>query len=297
MNVAFLLKEYFQGAEDVSIDVIAKQTMHDVYYQVCSSIEKYHIKWGNIYEVMSLRLDQILADPFILSSNRPAAVITHFDEGKEILRILVADEGIGIKQSFARRLGYMPEGKRAIESSINSNGIGVYTRSGIFNAIGINLTIHSDNHKLISKNGSAEIIETDFWQGTIVYMEIETSRNISLDLLNDLTARLEIYDEDDTEHNKPVIFEFSSYGTDFTTRDMGAIFREQIRPILEDTEDVVLDFTGVSVSDSFINECIFKLLSDKTLPKKEQPVVIKGLSETIDLSCLDTLQRRCKIIP
>ena len=77
---------------------------------------------------------------------------------------------------------------------------------------------------------------------------------------------------------------------------MGAIFREQIRPILEDTEDVVLDFTGASVSDSFIDECIFKLLSDKTLPKKEQPIVIKGLSETIDLSCLATLQRRCKFI-
>lgn len=296
MNVAFLLKQYFHGAEDVSIDVIAKQTMCDVYYQVCSSIENYQIKWGNVYEVMHLRLYEILDTPFLLSANRPTVVITHFDEGKKILRILVADEGIGIRQSVAKDIGYMPEWKIAIETSLYSNGIGAYTKSGIFNAIGINLIIHSDNHKLICKNGSTEIIETDFWQGTIVYLEIETSRNMPLDWLNDLTARLEIYDEDDTEHNKPEIFEFSSYGTDFTTRDMGAIFREQIRPILEDTEDVVLDFTGASVSDSFIDECIFKLLSDKTLPKKERPIVIKGLSETIDLSCLATLQRRCKFI-
>ena len=196
MNVAFLLKQYFHGAEDVSIDVIAKQTMCDVYNQVCSSIENYHIKWGNVYEVMSLRLYEILDAPFIHPTNRPAVVITHFDVEKKILRILVADEGIEINRSLAKYLGYMSMGKRTIETSLNSNGINDYTRSSILNAIGINLAIHSGHNKQIYKNGSTEIIETDFWKGTIVYIEIETSRNMPLELLTDLTARFEIYDED-----------------------------------------------------------------------------------------------------
>ena len=196
MNVAFLLKQYFHGAEDVSIDVIAKQTMCDVYYQVRSSIENYHIKWGNVYEVMSLRLYEIFDAPFIHPTNRPAVVITHFDVEKKILRILVADEGIEINRSLAKYLGYMSMGKRTIETSLNSNGINDYTRSSILNAIGINLAIHSGHNKQIYKNRSTEIIETDFWKGTIVYIEIETSRNMPLELLTDLTARFEIYDED-----------------------------------------------------------------------------------------------------
>ena len=303
MNVTFLLKQYFHGAEDVSIDVFDKQTMREVYHQVCSTIENYHIKGENLYQATCLCLYDILYNSIRQSADHPAVVLTHFDKEKTILRILVADDGIGIRKSIAKYLlRYIPEEKEALKICLETNWIGVYTTSCILKGIGIDLTIHSDNYKLISKNGCTEIIETDFWQGTIVYIEIETSRNLPSDFLCDLTDAIKWSTDEDgwdssQEDNEPVIFKFSSYGTDFTTRDMGEIFREWIYPIIENEEDVVLDFTGVSVSDSFINECIFKLLSDKTLPKKEQPVVIKGLSETIDLSCLATLQRRCKIIP
>lgn len=34
------------------------------------------------------------------------------------------------------------------------------------------------SHKLVFKEGTTEVIENGFWQGTIVYMEISTSRDI-----------------------------------------------------------------------------------------------------------------------
>ena len=45
--------------------------------------------------------------------------------------------------------------------------------------------LHSGNHKLTYKNGETEVIENGHWQGTIVYMEISTSREINP---NDLVA-------------------------------------------------------------------------------------------------------------
>lgn len=41
-----------------------------------------------------------------------------------------------------------------------------------------NVHIHSGSHKLVFKEGTTEVIENGFWQGTIVYMEISTSRDI-----------------------------------------------------------------------------------------------------------------------
>lgn len=43
-----------------------------------------------------------------------------------------------------------------------------------------NVHIHSGNHKLIYKDGKTEVIENGLWQGTIVYMEVCTSKDIDL---------------------------------------------------------------------------------------------------------------------
>ena len=36
----------------------------------------------------------------------------------------------------------------------------------------------SSNHKLIVKDGKASVIENGFWQGTLIYLEIGTSKEI-----------------------------------------------------------------------------------------------------------------------
>lgn len=49
--------------------------------------------------------------------------------------------------------------------------------------VGLQFIIHSGNHKLIYKDGKTEVIENALWQGTIVYMEISTSKDIDPNLL------------------------------------------------------------------------------------------------------------------
>lgn len=94
-----------------------------------------------------------------------------------------------------------------------------------------------------------------------------------------------------------VEFNFSQYGTDFGTRDMGQLLRAKIRPLLEGEERVVLDFTGVNVvSNSFADECIAKLLLEMSLEELKKRTTFKGLNKIAERSILVALQRRYKVI-
>lgn len=57
-------------------------------------------------------------------------------------------------------------------------GFGLYATSRLMKDVGLQFIIHSGSHKLISKDGETKVVENGFWQGTIVYMEISTSKEI-----------------------------------------------------------------------------------------------------------------------
>ena len=57
-----------------------------------------------------------------------------------------------------------------------------------------------------------------------------------------------------------VTFSFKEYGENLGTRPLGKRVREDLLPMIEQNDRVVLDFTGVNVvSNSFADECIFRL--------------------------------------
>jgi anti-sigma regulatory factor (Ser/Thr protein kinase) len=315
MNVAFLLKEYFQGAEDVSIDVFDAHTLNDVYQQVLKTLTAHFEIEVSVLQAMSYCFYEILDNVHIHSGKPLGTAITHFDAKKERLRILVADDGMGVRDSLAENEKYhdIKEEdalKMCLEDSVTDGkgmGFGLYATSRLMKDIGINFIVHSGNHKLLFKEGNTEIKKNGFWQGTIVYMEITTSREIDPnEVVDHRTKADEQYNEsfvetDDLESlwtDKGTIdFKFSSFGTDFGTRDMGAKIREQIRPLIEKGECVVLDFTDVNVvSNSFADECIAKLLLNWPLQVLKQHITFKGLNEMAERSILVALQRRYKIM-
>lgn len=94
-----------------------------------------------------------------------------------------------------------------------------------------------------------------------------------------------------------VVFKFSQFGTNFGTRDMGAKIRQQLRPLLDKDEKVVLDFTGVNVvTNSFADECIAKLLLEMSLDDLKKHTTFRGLNPLAERSVLVALQRRYKVI-
>ena len=90
-----------------------------------------------------------------------------------------------------------------------------------------------------------------------------------------------------------VIFSFRKYGENLGTRPLGKRVREQLLPMIEQNERVVLDFTGVNVvSNSFADECIAKLLLTMPLSDLKSRTTFRGLNPIASESVLTALRRR-----
>lgn len=315
MNVSFLLKQYFQGSENVSIDVFDALTLNDVYKQVLQTMTAHFEIEVSVLQAMSYCFYEILDNVHIHSGKPLGTAITHFDAEKDVLRVLVADDGMGIQASLAENEKYRDISEEdalqmCIQDTVTDGkgmGFGLYATSRMMKNIGISFILHSGNHKLIYKDGEAKTIDNDYWQGTIVYMEITTSREIDPnEVVDHRTKADEQYNEEFVETDildelwysgdSTVNFKFLDFGTDFGTRDMGARIREQIRPLINEDEIVTLDFTGVNVvSNSFADECIAKLLIDFPLVSLKKKILFKGLNEMAERSVLVAMQRRIKM--
>ena len=90
-----------------------------------------------------------------------------------------------------------------------------------------------------------------------------------------------------------VTFSFRDYGQNLGTRPLGKRVREQLLPLIEQNECVVLDFTGVDVvSNSFADECIAKLLLEMPLAELKSRTTFRGLNPIASESVLTALRRR-----
>lgn len=90
-----------------------------------------------------------------------------------------------------------------------------------------------------------------------------------------------------------VTFSFRNFGDNLGTRPLGERVREQLMPLLEQNDRVVLDFTGVDVvSNSFADECIAKLLLTMPLSELKARTTFQGLNPIASESVLTALQRR-----
>ncbi len=90
-----------------------------------------------------------------------------------------------------------------------------------------------------------------------------------------------------------VTFSFREFGENLGTRPLGERVREQLMPLIEQNDRVVLDFTGVDVvSNSFADECIAKLLLTMPLSELKARTTFQGLNPIASESVLTALQRR-----
>ena len=90
-----------------------------------------------------------------------------------------------------------------------------------------------------------------------------------------------------------VTFNFIEFGENLGTRPLGKRVREQLMPLLQQDERIVLDFTGVNVvSNSFADECIAKLLLTMPLSELKSRTTFRGLNPIASECVLTALQRR-----
>lgn len=315
MNVAFLLKQYFENRQDVSIDVFDAHTLDSVYQTVLKTLTSHFEIEVSVLQALSYCFYEILDNVHIHSGRPIGTAMTHFDSTKEVLRVLIADDGMGIQKSLAvnekfRNITEEEALSRCLEDSVTDGkgmGFGLYATSRLMNDAGLQFIIHSGNHKLISKDGETVVVENGFWQGTIVYMEISTSKEIDPNEVVDHRTDAEMeYNESFIEVDEleelwndstaDVTLKFSKYGKDFGTREMGAKIREEILSFIRQDLRIALDFSGVNVvSNSFADECIAKLLMEIPLEKLKQLATFRNLTPIAERSILVAMQRRYRM--
>ena len=186
MDVAFLLDKYFKGAKDVSIDVFDAQTLNSVYKDVVAAMTSHLEIEVSVLQALSYCLYEMMDNVHIHSGKPLGTAMTSYNDTQKTLRILIADDGMGIKASLSENEQYceITEAealKMCLEDKITDGkglGFGLYTTSRLVDSIGKEFILHSGKHKLIRKDGQESVVENGFWQGTLIYMVIGTGEEI-----------------------------------------------------------------------------------------------------------------------
>ena len=106
MDVAFLLDNYFKGTKKVSIDVFDAQTLNDVYKDIISAMTSHFEIEVSVLQALSYCLYEMMDNVHIHSGKPLGTAMTHYDDSCKTLRILIADDGMGIRQSLAENEKY-----------------------------------------------------------------------------------------------------------------------------------------------------------------------------------------------
>jgi anti-sigma regulatory factor (Ser/Thr protein kinase) len=186
MDVAFLLNKYFKGTKNVSIDVFDAETLNAVYKDIINAMTSHFEIEVSVLQALSYCLYEMMDNIHIHSGKPLGTAMTYYDNAQKTLRILIADDGMGIRESLAENEKYknITEAealKLCLEDTITDGkgmGFGLYTTSRLVDKIGKEFILHSGNHKLIINDGCTSVIKNGFWQGTLIYMEIGTGEEI-----------------------------------------------------------------------------------------------------------------------
>ena len=193
MDVAFILDKYFKGTRNVSIDVFDAQNLNTVYRDVVNAMTSHFEIEVSVLQALSYCLYEMMDNVHIHSGKPLGTAMTYYDDSRKTLRILIADDGMGIRESLAENEKYkdITEAealKLCLEDTITDGkgmGFGLYTTSRLVDRIGKEFILHSGTHKLRIKDGSTTVIENGFWQGTLIYMKIGTSEEIDANQIVD----------------------------------------------------------------------------------------------------------------
>lgn len=190
MNIGRLIQKYFSN--DVQQPVI-EMFDDDNIVTVCHSIIE---TLKNISEIEICVLEafnycfyEILDNVLVHSGKTCGVTITCYNKSKSLIQVLVADDGVGVHKSLTdnKIYGHISEEqalKICLEDKVTDGkgmGFGLYSTMNLIQRGGLCLEIHSGHHVLKYFNGVIDVKECDFWQGTIIYLELKSDEEYDSD--------------------------------------------------------------------------------------------------------------------
>lgn len=188
MNLTTLIKQYFSlSNEGVTIDVFDEKNIYDVYQRVVGILTQYIDIETTVLQAMSYCFYEILDNVLTHSGKEMGTVITRYDPSNHVLSLLVGDDGMGVRASLSENEKYAgisePEAlKMCIKDAITDGkgmGFGLYSTSLLVRDAGLRFEVRSGNHTMLVQDGVESTIESTPWQGTIVYLQLRTNKEIN----------------------------------------------------------------------------------------------------------------------
>lgn len=188
MNLSVLIKQYFSSiSNDITIDVFDEKNIYDVYQRVVGVLTQYIDIETTVLQAMSYCFYEILDNVLTHSGKELGTVLTHYDSTNHVLSFLVADDGIGVQASLSENTEYAgisePDAlKICIKDAITDGkgmGFGLYSTSLLARDAGLVFEVRSGKYTMQVQDGVEETKDSDFWQGTIVYLQLHTNKEIN----------------------------------------------------------------------------------------------------------------------
>ena len=187
MNIDRLLRRYF-SVEDVSptIEVFDKDSIYAVYSDIVRLLNAYPDIELSVLQALSYCFYEVLDNVLTHSEKFCGTIIMRYVARQEMIQVLVADDGIGVRASLAQNVVFKELSEadalmRCIEEKVTDGkgmGFGLYSTARLIKNVGIRLVIHS-GHSMMTYDGQEMRTEqVDFWQGTLVYFELHANREI-----------------------------------------------------------------------------------------------------------------------
>lgn len=189
MDIKSLLTQYFSSCPSNSsptIDVFDADTIYSVYQKVVGLLTEHLEIETSMLQAMSYCFYEVLDNVLTHSGKVLGTVLTYYNNKEHTLRILVADDGMGVQKSLSQEQKYQfiteEEALRAcIEDSVTDGkgmGFGLYSTSLLAQNLAIQFEIHSGTHKLQLEDQIMSVAEANFWKGTLVFLELQTNKEI-----------------------------------------------------------------------------------------------------------------------
>lgn len=187
MNLSALIKNYFVATdENLTIDVFDEKNIYDVYQRVVDVLTKHIDIETTVLQAMSYCFYEILDNVLTHSGKELGTVITHYNASEHVLSFLVGDDGMGVQASLSGNDTYAnisePDALRmCIKDTITDGkgmGFGLYSTSLLARNAGLRFEVRSGNHTMVVQDGAEQTVESEFWQGTVVYLQLRTNKEI-----------------------------------------------------------------------------------------------------------------------
>ena len=187
MNVDRLIKRYFSDTDlQPMIEVFDHDTIYGTYRDIVALLNSYPDVEVSVLQALSYCFYEVLDNVLTHSERKCGTAIMRYVPEANKIQILVADDGIGVAASLRTNPQYADISetdavRHCIDDGVTDGkgmGFGLYSTSRLIKNVGITLEIHSGSSKLLYDGVNIRMEDALKWQGTIVYFELHSNKEI-----------------------------------------------------------------------------------------------------------------------